>query len=96
MMLGLGSSSIVATMPPLPASACTASQTYVPPGSNMGPQYGNQITTTGACINSVASPTTTAANWFTDPTQEVISGVPNWGLLAGAGVAALVFFGGFR
>ena len=42
-----------------------------------------------------ASPAVAAApSWFTDPTQEIISGFPNWMLLAAAGVGAVMLFGG--
>lgn len=41
---------IVATMPPLPASACTAGQTYIPPGGKFtSGSMAGQITATGAC-----------------------------------------------
>jgi len=36
--------------------------------------------------------TAAAPGWLTDPNREVISGVPNWGLVAGAGVGAFLLF----
>lgn len=35
--------------------------------------------------------TTTTTSWFTDPTQEVISGIPNWALLVAGGVGVYMF-----
>ena len=55
MMLGLGQN-IVSTMPTLPPSACTASQTYIPPGGTFttGPSAG-QVTSTGACQDGASA-----------------------------------------
>jgi hypothetical protein len=81
---GFGSLDIVATMPPLPASACTSTQTYIPPGGmfTSGPQSG-QVTSTGACQDGTAvAPFSLAA-------------IPWWGWLA-AGGAALFLMGGKR
>lgn len=36
---------------------------------------------------------TTSTSWFTDPTQELISGVENWMLVAGAGILLFMFMG---
>ena len=49
---------IVATMPPLPASACAATQTYIPPGGTFtsGPSAG-LVTSTGACQDGTAAVT---------------------------------------
>lgn len=41
-----------------------------------------------AAAQTGAIGTTTTASWLTDPTQELISGIPNWGLVAAAGVGA--------
>src|SRR5262249_54389253 len=43
-------------MPILSPSACGSTQTYVLPGGSMGPQFNNQITPTGACIDSTTVP----------------------------------------
>jgi hypothetical protein len=64
-------------MPCLDASACSAGQTFIPPGGTLS---SGQVTQTGACQDA----TTVSGSWFTDPTQEMISGVPNWALLAAA------------
>ena len=47
---------IVSTMPTLPPSACTASQTYIPPGGTFttGPSAG-QVTSTGACQDGASA-----------------------------------------
>lgn len=37
--------------------------------------------------------TSTSTSWFTDPTQEIITGVENWMLVAGAGVLLFMFMG---
>jgi hypothetical protein len=57
-MYGLRGLDIVATMPPLPASACNASQTYIPPGGKFtsGPSAGF-ITQTGGCQDGAAAVT---------------------------------------
>jgi hypothetical protein len=36
------------------------------------------------------TPAASSPSWFTDPSQELITGIPNWGLLAAG--AALAFF----
>jgi hypothetical protein len=85
---------IVATMPPLPASACGPTQTYIPPGGRftMGRMAG-QITPTGACQDGSPALTPT----FTLPTVGGfdLSTVPWWGW-AGAAAVAFFAFGGKR
>jgi hypothetical protein len=51
-----------------------------------------QFDASGNCIPSTVPGA--APSWFTDPSQEIIPGVPNWGLLAGAAVGAYLLFGG--
>jgi hypothetical protein len=77
------------------------SQPYIDNSGNTWTWSGSggwQITTyanaaaTAAAASSATTPvatTTAAPSWFTDPTQELINGVPNWGLVAGG--AALIF-----
>lgn len=49
---------------------------------------------TAASLNSGAVPAASAVpSWFTDPTQELITGLPNWGLLALAGGALFLLKG---
>jgi hypothetical protein len=62
-------------MPPLDASACTATQTFIPPGGTFtsGPLAG-QVTATGGCQDN--------------PTGFSIAQIPWWGW--GLGVVALV------
>lgn len=63
----------------VPNAAATAPGTGAPtPG----------LTINGAAANQVAA--VAAPSWFTDPTQEVMSGVPNWVLLAGAAAALML------
>jgi hypothetical protein len=47
---------------------------------------------TGSTTSTSSS--TSTGNWFTDPTQELISGIPNWGIVAAAGVGLLLLIGG--
>jgi hypothetical protein len=48
----------------------------------------------GTTLDSTGASTTVATgSWFTDPTQELISGVPNWGLVAAAGALFLMMRG---
>jgi hypothetical protein len=59
---------------------------------------GGSQTATGTGVQYTASPsptsvTTTTGSWFTD---QMISGVPNWALLAAAAVVAVLAFGGKR
>jgi hypothetical protein len=87
---------------PLPATIATAT---TPPNTPIIPMN-TGISNTGGTLasqnsgstssTSTSSTSTTTASWFTDPTQEVISGIPNWGLVAGAGVGllALMSMGG--
>lgn len=35
-------------------------------------------------------------SWFTDPAQEVVAGVPNWGIAAGIGLLGVMLFAGGR
>jgi hypothetical protein len=42
---------------------------------------------------AVTAPAATAPSWFTDPTQDVITGLPNWGLVAIAAGGALLLSG---
>lgn len=43
---------------------------------------------TAAILNSGAAPAAASApSWFTDPTQDLITGFPNWGLVAGGFLA---------
>ena len=54
--------------------------------------YANSAATAAntAASSTGAATATTPPSWFTDPTQELISGVPNWGLVAGGGVILLM------
>ncbi len=84
---GGASSGIVAfsgpcgNMPCLDASACSAGQTFIPPGGMLA---SGQVTQTGACQDA----TPVSGSWFTD---EMISGVPNWALLVAAGLGVWAF-----
>lgn len=91
---------------PNPITPSTASPTFLqqlqslfsgyPGGSPGGVQTTVETAASGTAplaINGTPAATgaaTASPSWFTDPTQEVISGVPNWGLLAAAGAAALL------
>ena len=64
-----------------------------PPGSSqiVNPTPGSQSTSTGSSATSPNS-TNSQANggWFTDSTQDVITGLPNWALIAMGGGALLL------
>ena len=98
--LGMGDTlGIIATMPPLPASACTSAQTYIPPGGNMGPQYGNSITPTGACIDNNVGPSSGGATCFKlfGNMESCIGPVGSLTLFAGLGILGiLLLVGGKR
>lgn len=54
---------------------------------------GTGVPTAGLTINGAAANQGAAAavpSWFTDPEQEVMSGMPNWMLLAGAAAALML------
>jgi hypothetical protein len=92
---------IVATMPPLPASACAAGQTYIPPGGmfTSGPSAG-RVTSTGACQdmgNTIPPPPILSqSQQFLTSTglSNTIGGIPLWALIAGVGVALFAFGSG--
>lgn len=65
---------------------------------NMAQANGAAVTAAGTPIASstISAPATSDwATWFTDPTQEVISGFPNWAVV-GAGALAFFLFTGKR
>lgn len=65
---------------------------------NMAQANGTAVTAAGTPIASstTSAPVTTDwTTWFTDPTQEVISGFPNWAVV-GAGALAFFWFTGKR
>lgn len=45
---------------------------------------------TAAAATAAATASASATSWFTDPTQELIAGVPNMYLAAGAGLVVLL------
>jgi len=47
--------------------------------------------TAAANVSASTAAATTAPSWFTDPNQALITGLPNWGLLAIAGGALYLF-----
>lgn len=67
----------------------TPAQTSLTPTAGQATCQSGQYDTYGNCIANVAS-TVAAPSWFTDPTQELISGFPNWGLLAAAAAALML------
>jgi len=75
---------VIAQMPLITAAACVTGQTFVPPGGSMGPQYGNQITTTGACIDPIVStglPANVLTSVFSFPSTvlcPMLGGTCNW------------------
>jgi hypothetical protein len=95
-LLGLGDAplGIVATMPPLPPSACSPSQTYIAPGSafTSGPMVGI-ITSTGACQDATGPQSSGAQTWAAFFTASSLFGLPNWVLIAGGAVALFAFSG---
>lgn len=67
-------------------SAQASTQHLVPTFSNVTP----------AGQAAFAAGTLHSGSWFTDPAQEMIQGVPNWGILAVAVVGGALVFGGGR
>ena len=59
-------------------------------GSTLASQTGSGATSS---TSTSTSSSTSTASWFTDPTQEIISGIPNWGLIAVAGLGLFLMMG---
>jgi hypothetical protein len=78
------------TLPAQPSPTVPADTSGTPSAGQTGCISG-QFDASGNCIPSTVPGAT--GDWLTDPTQEVIPGVPNWGLLAGGAVAAYLLFG---
>ncbi|HEV2471877.1 MAG TPA: hypothetical protein VGS41_04385, partial [Chthonomonadales bacterium] len=79
------------------SSPVVSAPTSATPSAGQSFCASGEYDTSGNCI--AAAPTvaaTPAASWFTDPTQELITGVPNWGLVAGAGLALMLLMRGRR
>jgi len=96
---GYGSSSTLSA-PASTSTPASAPVTYAAPVLNSSPTEGfipsvaptvspAQMTTING-TSPVASTTPATTNWLTDPTQELISGVQNWMLLAAAAAALLL------
>jgi len=47
---------------------------------------------TAVSTSTVPASVTSAVNWFTDPAQELLSGIPNWGTVGGAALAGWLLF----
>jgi hypothetical protein len=88
-------------VPAVPAKIATATQPPTTPtvpmatgisttGANLASQTGSSSSGTTSTSTSTSG-TTTTASWFTDPTQEIISGIPNWGLVAAAALGVFMF-----
>lgn len=71
---------------PSPPSQSTATGTTVTSGNSAVSQAN------GATLTTYTGAAASSGDWFTDPTQELISGFPNWLLLAAGGVAAFALF----
>lgn len=69
-------------LPAQPSPVVSASTASTPTAGQPGCVSG-EYDVNGNCIVASTTPGTTPS-WFTDPTQELISGIPNWGLLAAA------------
>jgi hypothetical protein len=65
------------------AAALAAQQQQAQSAATLAAQQASQSATTVPAAPAVA----TAPSWFTDPNQSLITGFPNWGLLAIAGGA---------
>lgn len=91
---------IVATMPPLPASACTAGQTYIPPGGKFtSGSMAGQITATGACQDGNVPPSSGGVSCFKlfGNMESCIGPIGSMTLFAGVGLGLLLWaFGGKR
>lgn len=75
-------------LPAQPSPVVSASTVSTPTAGQPGCVSG-EYDVNGNCIITSTTPGTTPS-WFTDPTQELISGIPNWGLLAAAAGALML------
>jgi hypothetical protein len=80
-----------------PHPVVTATGSPIPqPSTRPAPVPGALTAAQTAATESSQEAVATAPDtpsWFTDPAQEIISGIPNWGLVA-AGAGALFLFSG--
>jgi hypothetical protein len=63
---------------------------YLPQSPTPAPTVAADTSPTPGAGQTPTSPNATAASWFTDPSQELINGIPNWGLIAAAAGAFLL------
>jgi hypothetical protein len=64
----------------------SAGQITTSSGGAIDPATGVPYSQELAAAQAGVGATATTASWFTDPTQELISGIPNWALVAAGGV----------
>jgi hypothetical protein len=76
---------------PLHWNQPTSTQNVVATSTAPPPSYSSVI----ASGQPASAAVSTTRSWFTDPAQEVIGGVPNWGLAAGL-LALMVMMKGKR
>jgi len=83
-------------LPTAQPSPVIASPTVATPTAGQATCASGTYDASGNCVAvTPALGTSTGLSWFTDPTQELISGFPNWGLVAAA-VAAFLMMKGRR
>jgi hypothetical protein len=95
-----GYNAIIASLPPppTPKTPATPAATPTPPAAGSGVTQ-SQVTTAATTSNTDVSGSTTAVAapsdfaWFT---ESMFDGIPNWALLAGAGLGLFLLFGGRR
>lgn len=62
--------------------------------TSLGPAAGDpQLVSLVAGGQPATSATPMTSSWFTDPTQELISGIPNWGIMLAIAAAAMLMKG---
>lgn len=72
---------------PVVWTSASTGQKYCGPGASVSPPL--------PCPSSSSTSASTATSWLTSPAREVIPNVPNWALVAAAGVAAFILMEGF-
>lgn len=86
-------SAIITTGTPGPGILPPANISNPIPVSIQTTPSGSAIVNSSGAAPSGSSSSSSPASWFTDPTQEIVSGFPNWGLVAAAGVALFLALG---
>jgi|SRR5579885_288037 len=85
---------IPVSVPLVPTTPSTIAAQVSPPATSA--PAAQVAASTPSQSTAVSTAPASTPSWFTDPAQELITGIPNWGLLAAAAAAALLLMRGRR